>query len=46
MSMQAARPMQKERVRNEALQIAFGLLLFSLLLALWACLWVPPLPVF
>jgi len=33
-------------VRSPFVHAAFALLLFSLLLALWAHLWVPPLPVF
>jgi hypothetical protein len=44
--MQAAPLMQKKTKRNEALHTTFGLLLFSLLMALWAYLWVPPLPAF
>jgi len=43
--MQAATLMQKKRTWNQALRATFGLLLFSLLMALWAYLWVPPLPV-
>jgi len=44
--MQAAPLMQKRRMRSSVLYATFGLLLFSLLMALWACLWVAPLPVF
>jgi hypothetical protein len=46
MLMQAARLMQQERERSEALHTMLGLLLFTLLMAVWAYLWVPPLPVF
>ena len=44
--MQPAPAMEKRRVRDEAWYATLGLLLFSLLMALWAYLWVPALPVF
>jgi hypothetical protein len=44
--MQSAPLMQRRRMRSSVLYATFGLLLFSLLMALWACLWVPSLPVF
>jgi len=41
-----ATTLMRKRMWKEAMRASFGLLLFSLLMALWACLWVPSLPVF
>jgi hypothetical protein len=36
---------ERERM-SQVVQVIVGVVLFILLTGIWACLWVPPLPIF